>query len=204
MDGDGYYPYAGQGVFLSPFHVLTNAHVVDLKEGLTFQNAHGQSTTALDGVDIVQDLSLDLALVTLDDPVGPGYSLVATPRNIPQDEEGLIVTRYRGGTPEIDPILIDRDARPAVDRQYDHRDFVTMQSHNVQLGMGHSGSPIFNKEGRVISLVSQISVPDSAMHVWQMSTGTERVVVPAFSAPKPEAVAEFVQEHFIDADLPEP
>ncbi len=203
-DGQGVHPYVGQGVFLSPFHVLTSAHVVDAKQGLTFQNVRGQETGLFDGAEIVQDPSLDLALVTLDDPIGHGYSLVPTLRDTPDDERGLIVTRYRGGAPEIDSIIVDRDARPAVHRQYDPRDFVTMRSHGIQLGTGHSGSPVFNQEGRVMSLVSQIAVPNDAMHIWKMSTGTDRVIVPEFTAPKPEALARFIQENFIDADLPEP
>lgn len=141
----------GTGFFITPQgHLLTNHHVVDHCKSLSLLLADGSSTPArLLKVDAVHDL----ALVHADKPPANWASLRTTPLlpNFPDQEDVTVLGFPARMMPPRRPMPLNAAARalPAHVLGY--------QAVHLEgpLHSGSSGSPVLDRSGRVVAIVSK-------------------------------------------------
>lgn len=142
----------GAGVFISPTnHVLTCAHLFWLKEitGITVCRDDHNCTSA----DILykQD-NLDLALLQTYFSTPTNHARLADPRSLRVGQEVLAV-----GSPFGFPFSVSHGIISALNR--DELGVYNMTQSDTFINPGNSGGPLFNLEGEIVGINSQVISP---------------------------------------------
>lgn len=155
---------AANGVFVSPRHVLTNAHVIDSKETVRAISATGWDAnmrpSAQGGRHVFSEAE-DLALIELEHPITDHCARVITAGiDLKKDFSHAVFgleTFHTRGYARYDVTL------PTRGHAYGHRRYPNWQNFilAVEPKTGHSGSPVFAEDGEtVISLLTGVRTKD--------------------------------------------
>jgi serine protease Do len=138
----------GSGVFISPYgHVLTCAHLFPFREKLaTVCDSDG---VCMAGEVLYIDQRKDLALVKVNDTT-PNYAKLT--REIKVGQEVLAV-----GSPYGFNFTVTRGIISALDRDTGLTEHLTQS--DAAINPGNSGGPLFNMQGELVGINSQLVSP---------------------------------------------
>lgn len=162
----------GQGAFITPWHVLTAHHCLEgmARDSIVFESAEGVKTGIIGKgqARIIVDTKHDLAVVPLAAPIGENF--LKFPRRV-----DLTDVFFRN-TPLPLAMLTRRHGQEDAMRVASTG--LVKQGHNLDGSIGyvlerfradrpvlpgHSGSPIVDEEGHVVSVVSSIPIKPSEL-----------------------------------------
>ncbi len=162
---------ASNGVFISPDQVMTALHCLSsMKTGdILFENTYGERTSYLpkaEGGRILVDRAHDLAVITLKKPVGRHFSLPVDSMPATAVKDFRLHTRHIQDAPENFRVCSTpftnsaegiRTLIETTDGEYKGAVFLSEK----QLRHGHSGSPILDEHGRLVTVVMGNAMPHS-------------------------------------------
>jgi S1-C subfamily serine protease len=124
--------------------VLTNLHVIDATHTITVTPFGGEPALARV---VDSDAVLDLALLALPGPAGPGATL-GSASSLGVGDEVLAV-----GSPRKMYFSVSRGLVSFPSRSLDNVDYIQT---DLPINVGNSGGPLVDREGRVVGIVSFI------------------------------------------------
>jgi len=124
--------------------VLTNLHVIDATHTITVTPFGGEPALARV---VDSDTVLDLALLALPGPAGPGATL-GSAGSLGVGDEVLAV-----GSPRKMYFSVSRGLVSFPSRSLDNVDYIQT---DLPINVGNSGGPLVDREGRVVGIVSFI------------------------------------------------
>lgn len=144
----------GNGVFIAPHHVLTVWHNLQDKkrEAFTFKNSRNEKAHIKASSHIRFNKELDLALVELDQPIGEDLYRRPINRHILNAKGAAAPSLLASYFTERKTAI--SNVKPVTSEDTDEEDCLTVFSEKA-FGPGCSGSPIYNKYGDIISLISR-------------------------------------------------
>lgn len=170
----------GNGVFLSPWHVLTAWHVIEGTKHPVFTNTSGLSALTRKGGRHIRKSEIDVAIAELDRPIGEHFASVSLHGSV----EGLQTALYSRAPlpkPQIYPVSAIQENANTKDVDGAMR-LASVFLSQAAVVSGQSGSPIFNQStGQVVSILSGSMTTD------------DRVITVA-NLP---AFREFIRGHFL-------
>ncbi|MGH1457037.1 MAG: S1 family peptidase [Alphaproteobacteria bacterium] len=196
----------GNGVFITPSHVLTAWHVISgaQKSGLEFSNHKGDTASMIDGGYKSRKTEHDLCIVELDKTIGADVYTRPVNRhllsNIDIQKNGRIGTVFAKNIHGNKEVVADvmgthflNAAHPSFSQGDLHDNPTGMDINSLSyfetqeplLHQGHSGSPILNDDGYIISIFSAIAVKAS-----MSSTSVQASEI--LKGSNPQQVADFV------------
>jgi S1-C subfamily serine protease len=187
----------GQGIFIAPGYLLTAFHVVrDFKDAVV---ADGQARTCSISHIVAQDESLDLCIAAVDSVPSLNFSspriLDTAPHSVTR---GHLITHYSGkehrydGKEHCHELQLGygtlRDVRFSDAARFDPRKLVTFHTL-LTIEHGHSGSPIIDQTGQVISVLTHAIPPVENNPLWGQNL---RYNTSSFG-PSPEHLGNFIR-----------
>jgi len=194
----------GNGVFITPNHVLTALHVISgaQKSGLEFKNYAGETAGMLDGGFEKRDAASDLCIVELDKPIGAGVYVRPVNKHIaPEIQEGATLGRIFsnnivGNMQVVDDVRLEslsfNSSAGVRDEEIETDAFPLYRLENEQIHEGHSGSPVLDNSGCVVTFVSLVSA------FVKNAAGLSPSML--FTGPSPKKVADFVDSFLFSAE----
>jgi S1-C subfamily serine protease len=137
----------GNGVFIAPNLILTARHLFEDASSVALVSTPEKANAGLTLQVIAEDEELDLAIVKTADPICAEFCHAADASEI--EAPGFLATLLDGQV-QIQDAQINRETS-AYSLLTTHR--ATFESKAI-VEHGHSGGPIFDKKGNVLSVVS--------------------------------------------------
>ena len=185
------------GVFITPFHVLTSWHIIQeaakhAKDhyAVTFENNWGEKVSIKPALleNAFHDAAKDLAIIELDNPIGYGLTLEpitsATLEESPSEDTVLVAEFQRQISVNL-AVEVEDLTRRYRDSGLISDDFSGFSTY-ASIEGGFSGAPVVNNQDRVISILS--GEPRSEVGLQEPGR------IKPFIAPSPRALAEFIDE----------
>ena len=200
----------GNGVFITPSHVLTAWHVITgaSKSGLEFENCDGETARMKDGGFKKRDAASDLCLIELDKPIGKDYYIRPVNKHILKNNNfsgdknlGNVVAKNIYGNKQVveevskphlsfagnfDQYEIDHDSGQNIGALYNYK------VREPLMHKGHSGAPVINNNGHVVSILSLME--DIGKRIDGIPGTPDVAVSDALYGASPEQVAAFVDD----------
>jgi S1-C subfamily serine protease len=147
----------GVGAFIAPDKVLTAWHVVNKMEGITFVNQDGKRAMKKSGAQHPRSIKKDLVIVTLDQPIGNHWlPTIKREESLLTGIEGIILSR-RFNQPQRTQVRFNPLISNVEFRKFPYH---IIFNAAAEITVGHSGSPILNRAGKIISVVSAGAAPE--------------------------------------------
>ena len=193
---------SGNGVFITPSHVLTAWHVIQCsrKGTLVFQNDDGETANVKEGGFKSRDSAHDLCIVELNKPIGGDTYARPINKHIlhdPKSENNHFGTVFSKNVTGNKKVVEDVFAASFMHASFSQRDIDNNSSgidanslsrYNIKdklLHQGHSGSPILDDNGYILSVVS-------AIEIGEVPAEGQLVKSDILLGASPEHVADFV------------
>ncbi|MGH1404188.1 MAG: hypothetical protein ACRBDL_08080 [Alphaproteobacteria bacterium] len=188
---ESYGSYANS-TFISPSHILTAWHNLSgiVKNELAFTNCHGDHARMKEGGLKIRSTSSDLAIVELDQPIGEDlYTRPINNNLLPDDGVGRLFALHATGQRAVEmrvaPIHDLGGLKDSVPEGH-----IVFDCPNKQVRLGHSGAPVVNESGFIVSVLSSAAFY-KASHAPDAEFETS---ARTFMGPSPEKVSDFVED----------
>lgn len=174
--------FGGNGVLILPDLLLTSWHIVKGGKDISVTNGEGKTAQLQRGSKLNRkDEELDIAILELSRPLSANIVRLDGAKSCLEKLKGTLMTRYNGQAAQYETgVDATRDGHCMQSPLQDRNTFLS----RIKSCPGYSGSPLFDSEGRLCTVLSG-SYPDES---WANRVGD----LYRFLAPPPERVNRFI------------